>query len=80
MLRGRESGSDLKKECDAVTSREYAEDHTVMVTYLAYLLVREAKIPAVAFFFFLFPFHYFISLFHLIVHSDCTASVTNFLQ
>lgn len=75
MFRGRESGSDSKKECDAVTSREYAEDHTVMVTYLAYLLVREAKIPAVAFFFFI-P----LSLFHLIVHSDCTASVTNFLQ
>lgn len=52
MFRGRKSGSDRAKECDAVISREYARDRTgTLVTYFAYLLMREAHIPAVAYFF-----------------------------
>lgn len=52
MFRGRKGGSDRAKECDAVISGEYARDHTgTVVTYLAYLVVREAHVPAVAYFF-----------------------------
>lgn len=52
MFRGRKGGSDRAEECDAVISGEYARDHTgTAVTYLAYLVVREAHVPAVAYFF-----------------------------
>lgn len=34
------------KDFDAIIAREYAKDYTEMVTYLAYLLVRQTKISA----------------------------------